>query len=91
MTNLRTDEIVFLCNLTKIGTDENKAIYSTMNNNFYIGNASSLGSASLFSMVILYLTNQMFFLSQRCPYLQESLNKTKWKESCGKIFTMLQL
>ena len=28
MTNLRTDEIVFFCNLTKIGTDENKAIYS---------------------------------------------------------------
>ena len=28
MTNLRTDESLF-CNLTKIGTDENKAIYST--------------------------------------------------------------
>ena len=28
MTNLRTDEIVFIRNLTKIGTDENKAIYS---------------------------------------------------------------
>ena len=28
MTNLRTDEMVFICNLTKIGTDENKAIYS---------------------------------------------------------------
>ena len=28
MTNLRTDEIVFFGNLTKIGTDENKAIYS---------------------------------------------------------------
>ena len=28
MTNLRTDEIVFFRNLTKIGTDENKAIYS---------------------------------------------------------------
>ena len=28
MTNLRTDEIVFFLNLTKIGTDENKAIYS---------------------------------------------------------------
>ena len=28
MTNLRTDEIVFFHNLTKIGTDENKAIYS---------------------------------------------------------------
>ena len=28
MTNLRTDEIVFSRNLTKIGTDENKAIYS---------------------------------------------------------------
>ena len=28
MTNLRTDEIVYFCNLTKIGTDENKAIYS---------------------------------------------------------------
>ena len=27
MTNLRTDEIVFFRNLTKIGTDENKAIY----------------------------------------------------------------
>ena len=29
MTNLHTDEIIFFCNLTKIGTDENKAIYST--------------------------------------------------------------
>ena len=29
MTNLRTDEIVSFRNLTKIGTDENKAIYST--------------------------------------------------------------
>ena len=28
MTNLRTDEIVFFRNLTKIDTDENKAIYS---------------------------------------------------------------
>ena len=28
MTNLRTDEIVFFRNLTKIGSDENKAIYS---------------------------------------------------------------
>ena len=28
MTNLRTDEIVFFRNLMKIGTDENKAIYS---------------------------------------------------------------
>ena len=28
MTNLRTDEIVFFHNLTKIGTGENKAIYS---------------------------------------------------------------
>ena len=28
MTNLRTDELVFFRNLTKIGTDENKAIYS---------------------------------------------------------------
>ena len=28
MTNLRTDKMVFICNLTKIGTDENKAIYS---------------------------------------------------------------
>ena len=31
MTNLRTDEIVFFRNLTKIGTDENKAIYSIRN------------------------------------------------------------
>ena len=29
MTNLSTDEIVFFHNLTKIGTDENKAIYSS--------------------------------------------------------------
>ena len=28
MTNLHTDEIVLFRNLTKIGTDENKAIYS---------------------------------------------------------------
>ena len=28
MTNLRTDEMVFFHNLTKIDTDENKAIYS---------------------------------------------------------------
>ena len=28
MTNLHTDEIVFFRILTKIGTDENKAIYS---------------------------------------------------------------
>ena len=33
MTNLRTDEIVFFRNLTKIGTDENKAIYSSPNTN----------------------------------------------------------
>ena len=31
MMNLRTDEIVFFRNLTKIGTDENKAIYSIRN------------------------------------------------------------
>ena len=31
MTNSRTDEIVFFRNLTKIGTDENKAIYSITN------------------------------------------------------------
>ena len=31
MTNLRTDEIVLFHNLTKIGTDENKAIYSNTN------------------------------------------------------------
>ena len=30
MTNLRTDEIVFSRNLTKIGTDANKAIYSIL-------------------------------------------------------------
>ena len=29
MTNLRIDEVVLFCILTKIGTDENKAIYST--------------------------------------------------------------
>ena len=28
MTNLRTDEMVFFHDLTKIDTDENKAIYS---------------------------------------------------------------
>ena len=28
MTNLRTDKMVFFRNLTKIDTDENKAIYS---------------------------------------------------------------
>ena len=28
MTNLRTDEMVYYRNLTKIDTDENKAIYS---------------------------------------------------------------
>ena len=28
MTNLRTDETVFFRSLAKIGTDENKAIYS---------------------------------------------------------------
>ena len=28
MTNLCTDEIVFFRNLTKMGTDENKAIHS---------------------------------------------------------------
>ena len=33
MTNLRTDEMVFFRNLTKIDTDENKAIYSTQ---FYV-------------------------------------------------------
>ena len=31
MTNLRTDKIVFLGNLTKIGADQNKAIYSILN------------------------------------------------------------
>ena len=30
MTNLRTDEMVFCRNLTKIGTDENKGIHSTI-------------------------------------------------------------
>ena len=29
MTNLRTDEMVFFRNFTKIGTDENKAIHSS--------------------------------------------------------------
>ena len=29
MTNLPTDETAFFRSLTKIGTDENKAIYST--------------------------------------------------------------
>ena len=28
LTNLRTDEMAFIHSLTKIGTDENKAIYS---------------------------------------------------------------
>ena len=28
MTNLRTDEMLFFCTLTKIDTDEIKAIYS---------------------------------------------------------------
>ena len=32
MTNLRTDEMVFFLNLTKIDTDGNKAIYSTCTN-----------------------------------------------------------
>ena len=32
MTNLRTDKMAFICNLTKIGTDENKAIYSIYSN-----------------------------------------------------------
>ena len=31
MTNLRTDEMVLYRNLTKIDTDENKAIYSKWN------------------------------------------------------------
>ena len=35
MTNLRTDEIVFFCNVMKIGTDENKAIYSMLHSNCY--------------------------------------------------------
>ena len=35
MTNLRTDEIVYIRNLTKIGTNENKAIYSTRKWNSY--------------------------------------------------------
>ena len=30
MTNLRTDKMVFIWNLTKIGTDKNKAIYSSL-------------------------------------------------------------
>ena len=29
MKNWRTDEMVFICNLTKISTDENKPIYSS--------------------------------------------------------------
>ena len=36
MTNLRTDEIVFFRYLTKIGTDENKAIYSTVNVEIFV-------------------------------------------------------
>ena len=31
MTNLRTDEMAFFHSLTKIGNDENKAIYSSPN------------------------------------------------------------
>ena len=31
MRNLRTDEMAFICSLTKIGTDENKTIYSILN------------------------------------------------------------
>ena len=34
MMNLRTDEIVSFPNLTKIGTDENKAIYSILDLHF---------------------------------------------------------
>ena len=33
MTNLRTGEMVFIRNLTKIGTNENKAIYSKLYTN----------------------------------------------------------
>ena len=36
MTNLRTDEIAFSRSLTKIGTDENKAIYSNKNGILWI-------------------------------------------------------
>ena len=37
MKNLRTDEIVLFRNLTKIGTDENKAIYSSVLTTFKFG------------------------------------------------------
>ena len=36
MTNLRTDEIAIFCILTKISTDENKAIYSICIINYVI-------------------------------------------------------
>ena len=35
MTNLRTDKMAFVCNLTKIDTGENKAIYSIIINMGY--------------------------------------------------------
>ena len=40
MTNLRTDKMPFSGGLTKIGTDENKAIYSIL---FYYVNVVLIG------------------------------------------------
>ena len=45
MTNLRTDEMVFFRNLTKVDTDENKTIY-------IISNAEFSANTSLFIFVI---------------------------------------
>ena len=51
MTNLRTDEIVFFRNLTKIGTDENKAIYS-------IACVLYIQQISLFSPALIFVYMQ---------------------------------
>ena len=64
MTNLRTDEMVFICNLTKIGTDENKAIYST---NFW----SQILQLDIHLWIVQYYTygttNNEFLQEILCP------------------------
>ena len=62
MTNLRADEIIFFRNLTKIGTDENKAIYSTRKLSYiYINTLYIVYNHILVSSVVLWRCYYIWF------------------------------
>ena len=64
MTNLCTDKMVFFCNLTKIETDENKAIYSSTPISYspkeksYSNNMNNLGT--FWWLKLIELVNGIF-------------------------------